>query len=188
MTTRRALDGQVCALMTGLCAIWGFQQVAIKAGAADMAAAEARLLGEISPWLVGRGNEDPAQQILALLGERPLWLQEGESRGALLAMCHPHPVLEASFSHSLPCELDHLTCCGRKPSLTIGSAGPGGVPLLLCADGQRIGQQVKLSHPDPESARRILAFAALDMLRRQLQGLPVLGDYHTLARTAQRGS
>lgn len=37
MTTRRALDGQVCALMTGLCAIWGFQQVAIKAGAADMA-------------------------------------------------------------------------------------------------------------------------------------------------------
>ncbi|WP_417695217.1 DMT family transporter [Pseudomonas sp.] len=37
MTTRRALDGQVSALMTGLCAIWGFQQVAIKASAADMA-------------------------------------------------------------------------------------------------------------------------------------------------------
>ena len=37
MTTRRALDGQVIALMTGLCAIWGFQQVAIKAGAVDMA-------------------------------------------------------------------------------------------------------------------------------------------------------
>ncbi|WP_404835560.1 competence/damage-inducible protein A [Aeromonas media] len=154
------------------------------ASAADMAAAEARLLGEISPWLVGRGNEDPAQQILALLGERPLWLQEGESRGALLAMCHPHPVLEASFSHSLPCELDHLTCSGREPSLTIGSEGPDGVPLLLCADGQRIGQTVKLSHPDPESGRRILAFAALDMLRRHLQGLPVLADYLTLTRTA----
>ncbi|MDM5059269.1 MULTISPECIES: competence/damage-inducible protein A [Aeromonas] len=156
------------------------------ASAADMAAAEARLLGEISPWLVGRGNEDPAQQILALLGERPLWLQEGESRGALLAMCHPHPVLEASFSHSLPCELDHLTCSGREPSLTIGSAGQGGVPLLLCADGQRIGQTVKLSHPDPESGRRILAFAALDMLRRHLLGLPVLADYLTLTRTASR--
>ncbi len=156
------------------------------ASAADMAAAEARLLGEISPWLVGRGNEEPAQQILALLGERPLWLQEGESRGALLAMCHPHPVLEASFSHSLPCELDHLTCSGREPSLTIGSTGPGGVPLLLCADGQRIGQRVKLSHPDPESGRRILAFAALDMLRRHLQGLPVLADYLTLTRTASR--
>ncbi|MDM5094130.1 competence/damage-inducible protein A [Aeromonas rivipollensis] len=156
------------------------------ASAADMAAAEARLLGEISPWLVGRGNEDPAQQILALLGERPLWLQEGESRGALLAMCHPHPVLEASFSHNLPSELDHLTCSGREPSLTIGSAGPGGVPLLLCADGQRIGQTVKLSHPDPESGRRILAFAALDMLRRHLQGLPVLADYLTLTRTASR--
>ena len=156
------------------------------ASAADMAAAEARLLGEISPWLVGRGNEEPAQQILALLGERPLWLQEGESRGALLAMCHPHPVLEASFSHSLPCELDQLTGSGREPSLTVGSAGPGGVPLLLCADGQRIGQRVKLSHPDPESGRRILAFAALDMLRRHLQGLPVLADYLTLTRTASR--
>ena len=156
------------------------------ASAADMAAAEARLLGEISPWLVGRGNEEPAQQILALLGERPLWLQEGESRGALLAMCHPHPVLEASFSHNLPSELDHLTCSGREPSLTVGSAGPGGVPLLLCADGQRIGQRVKLSHPDPESSRRILAFAALDMLRRHLQGLPVLADYLTLTRTASR--
>ncbi|AVP92154.1 MULTISPECIES: competence/damage-inducible protein A [Aeromonas] len=156
------------------------------ASAADMAAAEARLLGEISPWLVGRGNEDPAQQILALLGERPLWLQEGESRGALLAMCHPHPVLEASFSHNLPSELDQLTGSGREPSLTIGSTGPGGVPLLLCADGQRIGQRVKLSHPDPESGRRILAFAALDMLRRHLQGLPVLADYLTLTRTASR--
>lgn len=156
------------------------------ASAADMDAAEARLLGEIAPWLVGRGNEEPAQQILALLGERPLHLQEGESRGALLAMCHPHPGLEASFSHSLPCELDHLTCSGREPSLTIGSAGPDGVPLLLCADGQRIGQRVKLSHPDPESGRRILAFAALDMLRRHLQGLPVLADYLTLTRTASR--
>ncbi|MGY3976361.1 competence/damage-inducible protein A [Aeromonas rivipollensis] len=156
------------------------------ASAADMAAAEARLLGEISPWLVGRGNEEPAQQILALLGERPLWLQEGESRGALLAMCHPHPVLEASFSHNLPSELDQLTGSGREPSLTVGSAGPDGVPLLLCADGQRIGQRVKLSHPDPESGRRILAFAALDMLRRHLQGLPVLADYLTLTRTASR--
>lgn len=156
------------------------------ASATDMAAAEARLLGEITPWLVGRGNEEPAQQILALLGERSLHLQEGESRGALLAMCHPHPGLEASFSHSLPSELGHLTGSEREPSLTIGSAGPDGVPLLLCADGQRIGQRVKLSHPDPESGRRILAFAALDMLRRHLQGLPVLADYLTLTRTASR--
>lgn len=156
------------------------------ASAADMDAAEARLLGEITPWLVGQGNEEPAQQILSLLGARPLYLQEGESRGALLAMCHPHPGLEASFSHSLPCELDHLTCSGREPSLTIGSAGPDGVPLLLCADGQQIGQRVKLNHPDPESASRILAFAALDMLRRHLQGLPVLADYLTLTRTASR--
>ena len=60
------------------------------------------------------------------------------------------------------------------------------MPLLLCADGQRIGQRVKLSHPDPESGRRILAFAALDMLRRHLQGMSVLADYLTLTRTASR--
>ncbi len=60
------------------------------------------------------------------------------------------------------------------------------MPLLLCVDGQLYGQTLKVSHPDPDSGRRILAFAALDMLRRQLQGLPVLGDYRTLARTASR--
>jgi hypothetical protein len=49
-----------------------------------------------------------------------------------------------------------------------------------------IGQTVKVSHPDPESRRKILAFAALDMLRRHMLGEPVLGDYLTLARTAQR--
>ena len=53
---------------------------------------------------------------------------------------------------------------------------------------KRQGQTVRVNHPDHESRRKILAFAALDMLRRQLQGLPVLGDYLTLARTAQRGS
>ena len=60
------------------------------------------------------------------------------------------------------------------------------MPLLLCVDGQQFGQTLKVSHPDPDSGRRILAFAALDMLRRQLQGLPVVGDYLTLARTASR--
>jgi competence/damage-inducible protein CinA-like protein len=156
------------------------------ASAADMDAAEARLLAAIEPWLVGRGDEEPAQQILDLLGGKPLTLQEGESRGALLAMCHPHPALTASFSHALASELVQLAAPAAPLSLTIGRAGPDGVPLLLCVDGQLHGQTLKVSHPDPDSGRRILAFAALDMLRRQLQGLPVLGDYRTLARTASR--
>jgi hypothetical protein len=59
------------------------------------------------------------------------------------------------------------------------------VPLLLCADGQLHGQTLRVSHPDPASGRRILAFAALDMLRRHLLGLPVLADYLTLTRTAR---
>ncbi|WP_270826832.1 competence/damage-inducible protein A [Aeromonas sp. Y318-1] len=156
------------------------------ASTADMDTAEARLLAAIEPWLVGRGDEEPAQQILDLLGDRPLTLQEGESRGALLAMCHPHPALMASFSHTLASELAQLAAPAAPLSLTIGSSGPDGVPLLLCVDGQQHGQTLKVSHPDPDSGRRILAFAALDMLRRQLQGLAVLGDYRTLARTASR--
>ena len=156
------------------------------ASTADMDAAEARLLAAIEPWLVGRGDEEPAQQILDLLGERSLHLQEGESRGALLAMCHSHPGLEAHFIHSLPADLMQLAVPAAPLSLTIGRAGPDGVPLLLCADGRQFGQTLKVSHPDPESGHRILAFAALDMLRRHLLGLPVLADYLTLTRTARR--
>ncbi|MCR3904029.1 CinA family nicotinamide mononucleotide deamidase-related protein [Aeromonas hydrophila] len=156
------------------------------ASTADMDAAEARLLAAIRPWLVGRGDKEPAQQILDLLGDKSLTLLEGESRGTLLAMCHPHPALTAGFSHTLTSELAQLAAPAAPLSLTIGRAGPDGVPLLLCVDGQLHGQTLKVSHPDPDSGRRILAFAALDMLRRRLQGLPVLGDYRTLARTASR--
>lgn len=157
------------------------------ASTADMDAAEARLLATIEPWLVGRGDIEPAQQILTLLGEKPLALYECESRGALLAMCHEHAALEATFSSALSCELAQLTGTPHGVSLTIGQAGPDGVPLLLCADEISFGQTLKVSHPAPESRRKILAFAALDMLRRHLLGLPVLADYLTLTRTAQLG-
>lgn len=156
------------------------------ASANDMDAAEARLLGEIAPWLVGRGDQEPARQILALLGERPLTLFEGESRGALLGFCHEHPHLEAHFDGRLPNELAQLTGTDEGLSLTIGHAGAGGVPLLLCVDGRQIGQTLRVSHPDPESGRKILAFAALDMLRRHLLGLPVIADYLTLPRMTER--
>ncbi|ELM3617908.1 CinA family nicotinamide mononucleotide deamidase-related protein [Aeromonas sobria] len=157
------------------------------ASAADMDSAESRLLNTIRPWLVGCGDTEPAQQILALLQGRPLTLLEGESGGALLALCHGYPQLEASFSAQLTDELAQLPTADAGLQLTIGREGSEGVPLQLSADGKHVGQTVKVSHPDPESRRKILAFAALDMLRRHLQGEPILGDYLTLARTAQRG-
>ncbi|MFQ1785779.1 CinA family nicotinamide mononucleotide deamidase-related protein [Aeromonas veronii] len=156
------------------------------ASAADMESAERRLLDTIRPWLVGSGDTEPAQQILALLQGKPLALLEGESGGALLALCHGHPRLEANFSTQLADELAQLPTTDAGLQLTIGRKGPEGVPLLLSADGMHIGQTVKVRHPDPESRRKILAFAALDMLRRHMLGEPVLGDYLTLARTAQR--
>ncbi|ATL93870.1 competence/damage-inducible protein A [Aeromonas sp. CU5] len=156
------------------------------ASAADMESVESRLLNTIRPWLVGSGDTEPAQQILALLQGRPLALLEGESGGALLALCHGYPRLEARFSAHQADELAQLPTADTGLQLTIGREGAEGVPLLLCADGKQIGQTVKVSHPDPESRRKILAFAALDMLRRHLLGEPVLGDYLTLTRTAQR--
>jgi competence/damage-inducible protein CinA-like protein len=156
------------------------------ASAADMDSAESRLLNRIRPWLVGSGEAEPAQQILALLKDRPLTLLEGESGGALLALCHGYPQLEAHFSTQLVDELAQLPAADASLQLTIGREGVEGVPLQLSADGKHIGQTVKVSHPDPESRRKILAFAALDMLRRHLLGEPVLGKYLTLARTAQR--
>lgn len=156
------------------------------ASAADMESAERRLLDTIRPWLVGSGDTEPAQQILELLQGKPLALLEGESGGALLALCHGHTRLEANFSAQLADELAQLPTADAGLQLTIGQEGAEGVPLLLSADGMHIGQTVKVSHPDPESRRKILAFAALDMLRRHMLGEPVLGDYLTLARTAQR--
>ena len=156
------------------------------ASAADIDNAESRLLNTIRPWLVGSGDTEPAQQILAQLQSRPLALLEGESGGALLALCHGYPRLEARFSAHLADELTQLPTADTGLQLTIGREGAEGVPLLLSADGKQIGQTVKVSHPDPESRRKILAFAALDMLRRHLLGEPVLGDYLTLTRTAQR--
>ncbi|MCR3958358.1 CinA family nicotinamide mononucleotide deamidase-related protein [Aeromonas veronii] len=156
------------------------------ASTADMESAERRLLDTIHPWLVGSGDTEPAQQILALLQGKPLALLEGESGGTLLALCHGHPRLEANFSTQLADELAQLPTTDAGLQLTIGREGAEGVPLLLSADGMHIGQTVKVSHPDPESRRKILAFAALDMLRRHMLGEPVLGDYLTLARTAQR--
>ena len=119
-------------------------------------------------------------------GLRPLTLLEGESGGALLALCHGYPQLAARFSTQLADDLAQLPAADAGLQLTIGREGAEGVPLLLGADGQQIGQTLKVSHPDPESRRKILAFAALDMLRRHLLGEPVPGDYLTLARTAQR--
>ncbi|MFV3352968.1 competence/damage-inducible protein A [Aeromonas veronii] len=156
------------------------------ASTADMESAEHRLLDTIRPWLVGSGDTEPAQQILALLQGKPLALLEGESGGALLALCHGHPRLEARFSAQLADELAQLPTADAGLQLTIGREGTEGVPLRLSADGKHVGQTVKVSHPDPESRRKILAFAALDMLRRHMLGKPVLGDYLTLARTAQR--
>ncbi|MCV5349752.1 hypothetical protein OFM93_32285, partial [Escherichia coli] len=79
----------------------------------------------------GCGDTEPAQQILALLQDKPLTLLEGDSGGALLALCHGHPRLEARFSAQLADELAQLPTADAGLQLTIGQEGAEGVPLLL---------------------------------------------------------
>ncbi len=93
------------------------------ASAADMESAESRLLNRIRPWLVGSGDTEPAQQILALLQGRPLTLLEGESGGALLTLCHGYPQLAARFSTQLADDLARLPTADTGLQLTIGREG-----------------------------------------------------------------
>ena len=104
------------------------------ASAADMDAAEARLLGEITPLAGGTGQRGRRRSRSWLSAGRGRCACEKARAGAPCWPCAtPIPVLEASFQPLPPCRLDAAGgACGQEPSLTIGSAGPGGVPLLLC--------------------------------------------------------
>jgi molybdopterin-biosynthesis enzyme MoeA-like protein len=124
------------------------------ASTADMDAAEARLLAAIAPWLVGVATRRlPARSW-------PCWgavaapaRREEPGRPADHVSRAPGPDRRLQ-PH--PERRSDSTGGARRPlSLTIGRAGPDGVPLLLCADGQLHGQTLRVSHPDPASGRRI---------------------------------
>ena len=79
MGTRKAIDAQAMGLMTLLCLIWGFQQVAMKATVAEMAPVlQIALRSGIAALLVGL--------LMTLRGER-LSLRDGSWRPGLLVGC-----------------------------------------------------------------------------------------------------
>ncbi|WP_368163578.1 molybdopterin-binding protein [Aeromonas sp. R6-2] len=151
-----------------------------------MVQAEAQLLAVISPWLVGEGDEEPWVQILAALAGTPLHLLEGASTGMLQRLCRDYPQLHARFEAGLPSDPADLPRLPGTLSLLVGGEDEQGVALCLQEGERRFEQVIRVPHPDRESRERIIAFCALDMLRRHLAGESPFGDYQTLVRHSMR--
>ncbi|MEW7866775.1 molybdopterin-binding protein [Aeromonas diversa] len=151
-----------------------------------MAQAEAQLLAVISPWLVGEGDEQPWEQILAALTGRRLHLLEGASGGALQRLCRDYPQLHARFEVGLSADPAGLPTLSDALSLLVGGENEQGVALCLQEGGRRFEQVLRIQHPDRASRERLIAFCALDMLRRHLAGESPFGDYQTITRQSTR--
>lgn len=153
---------------------------------ADMEQAEALLLAQVQEVLVGCGDTPPWQSILSRLAGTPLYVQECASGGALQRLCRDYPQLTARFESQLPAEPGALQAESCGVTLVVGAEQDDAVALLLHINGQRFEQKVQVRHPDRASRERILAFCALDMLRRHLDGLSPFGEYQTLRRLESR--
>ncbi|MGY3926930.1 molybdopterin-binding protein [Aeromonas simiae] len=153
-----------------------------------MGLAEAQLLAHITPWLVGEGSEPPWAHILRGLKGEPLYLLECASGGALQRMCRDYPHLHARFEATLGADPAALVPQPGRWALLVGEESEQGVALVLQDGERRFEQLVLVRHPDRPSRERILAFCALDMLRRHLAGHSPFGEYQTLTRTLSRAS
>ncbi|MGP7734448.1 CinA family nicotinamide mononucleotide deamidase-related protein [Oceanimonas smirnovii] len=149
--------------------------------------AETQLLEQVGSHVVAR-NELKFEGLAAQLHDRDLVVFEDASGGRLTDTLHTlTSEFEGHYLAGLPDTADDLAQwlkgSGRATTLAIGAEGPEGIPLaLLTPEGCR-AQTLKMHFRDPLMRRRLLAFAAFDMLRRQLQGLPVIVDYDILPRS-----
>ncbi|MCC4264875.1 CinA family nicotinamide mononucleotide deamidase-related protein [Oceanimonas baumannii] len=154
-----------------------------------IAVAEAQLLQQVGNHVVAR-DELKFEALSALLHDRDLVIFEDASGGRLTDTLHTlTPEFEGHYLAGLPDTAEDLAQwlkgSGRATTLAIGAEGPQGVPMaLLTPDGCQ-AQTLKVHFRDPLMRRRLLAFAAFDMLRRQLEGLPVIIDYDILPRSEQ---
>jgi len=150
----------------------------------DFGAAEQQLLEVIRPHLVGRGDLDVSAQLARLLGDRPLQLLEWSTQGRLIGELAPAlPSLQGSLL-PLPAEPSALLAeIAKQPGLTlaIGDHNEQGYSLALWSgDGQGWAERLRPSIQDARLQQKLVVFAAQQMLRRYLEGQPVLVDYETL--------
>ncbi|WP_116474460.1 CinA family nicotinamide mononucleotide deamidase-related protein [Zobellella maritima] len=156
-----------------------------QASPAAVQQAEQQLLDEVGRHLLARGELDFKTSLGSSLANRSLTLFEEASGGRLTdTISTITPEFEGHYLCGLPDEARDLATwlqgSSRELALAIGAEGPQGIPLaLLTADGCH-AQTLKVQFRDPLSRRKLLAFAALDMLRRHLGGQEVMIDYDIL--------
>ena len=150
-----------------------------------IAAAEAQLLAEVGTHLVARGEMDFTASMGPLLLDKDLMIFEDASGGRLTdTISTITQEFEGHYLAGLPDEAQDLAqwlhSSARPLTLAIGAQGPQGVPVALKTEQGCQAQTLQMHFRDPLSQRRLLAFAALDMLRRHLAGETVMIDYDIL--------
>ncbi len=150
-----------------------------------MAMAEAQLLAEVGTHLVCRDEMDFGTTLGPLLHHKDLIVFEDASGGRLTdTISTITPEFEGHYLAGLPDSAEDLALwlqrSARPMALAIGAEGPQGVPIALHTGQGCQAQTLKVHFRDPLNRRRLLAFAAFDMLRRHLEGQEVLVDYDIL--------
>lgn len=150
-----------------------------------IAAAETQLLAQVGTHLVARDEMNFAASMGPQLLNKDLMIFEDASGGRLTdTISTITREFEGHYLAGLPDEAQELAqwlqTSARPMTLAIGAQGPQGVPVALkTAQGCQV-QTLQMHFRDPLSQRRLLAFAALDMLRRHLAGETVMVDYDIL--------
>lgn len=157
---------------------------------ADFATAEQQLLSVIEPYLVAKDEFNiPAFIEKHLPHQGALEVLEGSTGGELLMNLAPHiSHLCADYHSHLPESADELLQYIQHHSrltLAIGNAKDQHYPIALWDGLEGWAQTLYVRTLDVSLQRKIIAFAAQDMLRRYLLKQPVIADYLTLHRTEQ---
>lgn len=154
----------------------------------DLAKAEEQLLNTINPYLIGKDELDIPAQISKLSGAVPLQLFDCGTSGMLIekiATAMPHITAKYCL---LPGSADELLEFLKKETTRTIAVGPETIDGYSIAYWNGITgfvQTLKPTHQETQQKRRMISYAALDMIRRILCGLTPFAPYEQLIRTAE---
>ena len=144
--------------------------------------AEAQLLAEVGTHLVVRNEMNFTKTLGPALADKEVILFEEASGGRLTdTISTIISDFEGHYIAGLPDSAEDLARwlqkSARPLSLAIGAKGPQGIPIALNTHQACYAQTLQMHFRDSLAQRRLLAFAALDMLRRYLEEETVMVDY-----------
>lgn len=154
----------------------------------DINDAEKLLLSFINPYLVAKNELDIPSQISKLTGAVPLQLFDNGTSGMLIeqfATAMPH--ITAKY-FPLPGNADELLEYLKKENCRTIAVGPetqDGYSIAYWNGITGFVQTLKSTSQQPKQRKKMIAFAALDMVRRVLCGLSPFAPYEQLVRTAE---